>query len=98
MHGMRLSPSVLESSHSEITYSAQCFILDVIQAEHSGRGGEGEGDDSLCFDLPVSKDLKCLRRVSQHDVVECSVHPVSQGLRGHMSSSLLEGLVLAAML
>lgn len=39
MHGMRLSPSVLESSHSEITYSAQCFILDVIQAEHSGRGG-----------------------------------------------------------
>lgn len=77
MHGIRLSPSVLESSHSEITYSAQCFILDVIQAEHSE---EGEGDDSLCFDLPISKDLKCLRRVSQHDVVECTMHPVSQGL------------------
>lgn len=44
-------------------------------------GGKGrEGDDSLCFDLPISKDLKCLRRVSQHHVVECSAHPVSQGL------------------
>lgn len=41
MHGIRLSPSVFESSHSEITYSAQCFILDVIQAEHSeGKGRE----------------------------------------------------------
>lgn len=79
MHGIRLSPSALESSPSEITYSAQCFILDVIQAEHSG---EGEGHDSLCFDLPVSKGLKCLRRVSQHDVVDCSMHPVSQGLQG----------------
>lgn len=78
MHGIRLSPSVLESSHSDITYSAQCFILDVIQAEHSG---EGEGDDSLCFDLLIPKGLKCLRRVSQHDIVDCSLHPVSQGLQ-----------------
>lgn len=41
MHGIRLSTSTFESSHSKITYSAQCFILDVIPAEHSG--GEGEG-------------------------------------------------------
>lgn len=34
IHGIRLSPSVLESSHSKITYSTQCFILDVIPAEH----------------------------------------------------------------
>lgn len=39
MRGIRLSPSVLESSRSEIIHSAQCFILDVIQAEHSGRRG-----------------------------------------------------------
>lgn len=80
MHRIRLSPSVLQSSHRKITYSAQCFILDVIQAKHWGGRG-GEGDDSLCFDLPISKDLKCLRKVSQHKVVECSTHPVSQGLR-----------------
>lgn len=44
-------------------------------------GGGRERDDSLCFDLPISKDLKCLRRVSQHDVAECCAPPVSQGLR-----------------
>lgn len=40
---------------------------------------EGEGD-VLCFDLPIPKGKKCLKRASQHCVVKCSARPASQGL------------------
>lgn len=36
--------------------------------------------DVLCFDLPIPKGKKCLKRASQHCVVEWSACPASQGL------------------
>lgn len=74
MHRVRLSPSALQYCRSTVTHSTRRFLVAVMQAKHLR--GEGE----ICFDLPISnKDLKCLRRVSQHDVIEHSAHAVSQG-------------------